>query len=150
MPEQSATKKKWTCGPQCGFHTLSLNAGKLQTIECSNPLKNYSMKCGFCDEFVWRFDMEKHVNQKHPGQDCPAEGIVSDAEKEILKKKKRIKKNNLIISDLRKLSDDALKILPLKDFWDFKKKDWKDIQYGTFGKQISPRMKRIFGQERFQ
>ena len=89
--------------------------------------------------------MAKHVNQKHPGQDCPAEGIVPDAEKEILKKKKKKQKeNNLIISDLRKFSDDALKILPVKDFWDFKKKDWKSNQYGVFGKQCSQRMERIF------
>ena len=94
--------------------------------------------------------MEKHVVNKHSGQDCPTEGIVSAAEKEIITKKAKNVKNNLIISDLKKLSDEALKILPLKDFWDSKKKQWKSNAYGTFAKQQSSRMKRLLGEETFE
>ena len=50
--------------------------------------------------------------------------------------------------DLDKLSDDSLKLLPLKDFWDANKKKWKKNSAGTFGKQQSSRMKRLFGKEK--
>ena len=94
--------------------------------------------------------MEKHMATKHSGQNCPPEGIVSAAEKEILAKKTRNTKNNLKLADLKKLSDDTLKLLPLKDFWDSSKKEWKNKTYGTFAKQQSSKMKRIFGKENFE
>ena len=140
---------KWVFGSECDFNSHTLNAKKLGTIECSFPVKNYPMECGFCKESFWRHDMEKHFAKDHPGQECPTDGFISAQEKEILKKKARNTKNNLLISDLSKLTDAALKILPLKDFWDAKKKEWKKSVYGTFGKQQSVRMKRLFGESNF-
>jgi len=93
--------------------------------------------------------MGKHMGSKHPEQDCPPEAIVSTAEKEIITKKAKNSKKNLKISDLQKLSDDALKLLPLKDFWDSAKKDWTNSQYGIFAKQQSSKIKRIFGNQNF-
>ena len=55
----------------------------------------------------------------------------------------------LNLPDLNKLSDGALKILPLKDFWDTKKKKWRENTYGSFGAQQSLRMKRLFGENNF-
>ena len=57
---------------------------------------------------------------------------------------------NLLISDLNKLADGELKILPLKDFWDAKNKKWKQNTYGVFGKQQTARMKRLFGENNFR
>ena len=124
MPELSKSKKKWVLGSECVFSGHSLNKKKIETIECSFPLSNHPMECPVCNELVWRYDMGKHMASKHPGQDCPPEPIVSAAEKEIITKKSKNTKKNLKISDLQKLSDDALKLLPLKDFWDSSKKQW--------------------------
>ena len=78
------------------------------------------MECDVCHTLVWRYDFEKHMSSEHPDQDCPS--IVSAAEKEILTKKSKNSKKNLKIPELQKLSDDALKLFPLKDFWDSSKK----------------------------
>ena len=88
--------------------------------------------------------MGKHMTLKHPEDECPPEAIVSAAEKEIINKKSKNSKKNLKISDLQKLSDDALKLLPLKDFWDSSKKDWAKGNYGVFAKQQSSRIT-VFG-----
>ena len=79
--------------------------------------------------------MQKHFEKKHPGKECPPDGIVSAEEKEILRKKKENSKNNLLISE---------------DFWDAKTKKWKQNNYGIFGKQQTARMKRLFGENNFQ
>ena len=107
------------------------------------------MECPVCNELVWRYDMGKHMSLKHPDQDCSPEAIVSAAKKEIINEKSKNSKKNLKISDLQKLSDAALKLLPLKDFWDSSKKKWTKSQYGTFARQQSSRMKRLFGEENF-
>ena len=150
MPKLSSTTKKWVFDSDCDFSTHTLNAKKLQMIECSLPVKNYPMECGICKEYIWRYDMQKHFEKKHPGKEFPPDGIVSAEEKEILRKKKKNSKNNLLISDLNKLTDGALKILPLKDFWDAKTKKWKENNYGIFGNQQTARMKRLFGENNFQ
>ena len=105
------------------------------------------MECDVCHTLVWRYDFEKHMSSEHPDQDCPS--IVSAAEKEILTKKSKNSKKNLKISELQKLSDDALKLFPLKDFWDSSKKDWAKGSYGVFVKQQSSRIKLLFGEENF-
>ena len=62
----------------------TLNVKKLQTIEVSFPLANFPMKCPHCEKSLWRFDMRKHVEKEHPEKECPAEAIISKAEKGIL------------------------------------------------------------------
>ena len=93
--------------------------------------------------------MGKHKTSQHPEDQCPPEAIVSEAEKEIINKKSSNSKKNLKISDLQKLSDEALKLLPLKDFWNSSKKDWAKDNYGVFAKQQSSSIKRIFGEQNF-
>ena len=128
---------------------ILLNKKKIETIECSFPVSNYPMKCPVCNELVWRYDIGKHMSSKHPGQACPPEAVVSEAEKELINKKSKNSKKNLKISDLQKLSDDALKLLPFKYFLDSSKKKWTKSQYGTFARQQSSRMKRLFGEQNF-
>ncbi len=90
------------------------------------------------------------MEKDHSDQACPPEGTVSDAEKGILNKKAKRVQNGLNKRDLDKLTDGELRMLPLKDFWDPKKKEWKKSTAGIFGKQNSTRMKRIFGESKFQ
>ena len=149
MPELSKSKKKWVLGDECVFSGHSLNKKKIETIECSFPVSNHPMKCPVCNELVWRYDIGKHMSSKHPGQACPPEAVVSEAEKELINKKSKNSKKNLKISDLQSLSDGALKLLPHKDFWDSSKKKWTKSQYGTFAAQQSSRMKRLFGEQNF-
>jgi len=115
------------------------------------PIANYPLQCPFCpdSQLVWRYDMQNHMKAKHADKSCPTEVLVSNAEKEITNKKAKNTRNNLLKTDLGKLSDAALKLLPLKDFWDSTQKKWKSNVYGTFAKQQSQRMKRIFGAENF-
>ncbi len=119
----------------CGFAGNTLNAKKLRTIECSFPMANHPVKCTHCVKMVWRFDLKKHFELEHEGESCPDVGIISDAEKGILQKKKKNTKNALTKSDLDKLSDNEIKLLPLKDFWDVKNKKWKKGDAENFGKQ---------------
>ena len=74
-------------------------------------------------------------------KECPAEAIISQAEKGILQKKQVRVANALSVKDLDKLDDNELKLLPAKDFWDSKKKQWKKNVYGTFAKRNSAKMK---------
>ena len=74
-----------------------------------------------------------------------SEGIISEAEKGILEKKKQRTANALSVKDLEKLNEEELKLLPLKDFWDATKKVWKKNAFGTFAKRNSVTMKKIFG-----
>ena len=126
---------------KCSFAGRTLNVKKLQTIEVSFPLANFPMKCPHCEKSVWRFDMRKHVEKEHPEKECPAEAIISKAEKGILQKKKARLANALSVKDLEKLDENELKLLPAKDFWDSKKKQWKKNVYGTFAKRNSVKMK---------
>ena len=84
--------------------------------------------------------MQKHVEKEHPEKECPTEGILSKAEKGILQKKQVRVANALCVKDL---NDNELKLLPKKDFWDAKKKEWKKNCYGTFAKLNSVKMKNI-------
>ena len=43
------------------------------------------------------------------------------------------------------INEKELKLLPLKDFWDATKKEWKKNVFGTFAKRKSVTMKNIFG-----
>ena len=81
--------------------------------------------------------------KEHPEKECPTEGILSKAEKGILQKKQVRVANALSVKDLEKLNDNELKLLPKKDFWDAKKKEWKKNAYGTFAKRNSVKMKKI-------
>ena len=72
---------------------------------------------------------------------------VRDRENHSYKKEKN-SKNVLSKGDLEKLTDESQKLIPLKDFWDAKKKHGRSVG-GTFGKQNSSPMKRLFGQEKF-
>ena len=85
---------------------------------------------------------------EHEGESCPDVGIISDAEKGILQKKKKNTKNALTKSDLDKLSDNEIKLLPLKDFWDVKNKKWKKGDAGNIGKQKKARKCRAFSVQR--
>ena len=87
----------------------------------------------------------KNVTKNHPDKECPSEGIISEAEKGILEKKKQRTANALSVKDLEKLNEEELKLLPLKDFWDATKKAWKKNAFGTFAKRNSVTMKKIFG-----
>ena len=80
--------------------------------------------------------MQKHVEKEHPEKECPTEGILSKAEKGILQKKQVRVANALSVKDLEKL------MLPKKDFWDAKKKEWKK---NAFAKRNSVTMKKVFG-----
>ena len=140
-PTTSNTKKKWEFSSECSFAGNTLNVKKLQTIEVSFPLANFPMKCPHCEKSVWRFDMRKHVEKEHPEKEFPAEAIISKAEKGILQKKKARLANALSVKDLEKLDENELKLLPAKDFWDSKKKQWKKNVYGTFAKRNSVKMK---------
>ena len=149
IPALSKGKKKWVLGDECVFSGHSLNKKKIENIECSFPVSNNPMKFPVYNELVWRYDMGKHMSSKHPRQACPPEEVFSAAEKELINKKSRNSKENLKVSDLQKLSDDALKLLPLQDFWNNAKKMWTKSQYGTFAAQQSSRMKRLFGEQNF-
>ena len=70
---------------------------------------------------------------------------VSKAETGILQKKQPWSANALSVKDLEKLNEEELKLLPLKDFWDATKKEWKKNVFGTFAKRNSVTMKKIFG-----
>ena len=76
-------------------------------------------------------------------KECPAEAIILQAEKGILQKKQVRVANALSVKDLDKLDDSELQLLPAKDFWDSKKKEWKKNVYGTFAKRNSVKMKKI-------
>ena len=76
-------------------------------------------------------------------KECLAEAIISQAEKGILQKKQVRVANALSVKDLDKLDDSELQLLPAKDFWDSKKKEWKKNVYGTFAKRNSVKMKKI-------
>ena len=39
--------------------------------------------------------------------------------------------NALCVKDLEKLNEEELKLLPLKDFWDATKKEWKKNVFGA-------------------
>ena len=75
--------------------------------------------------------MQKHVTKNHPDKECPSEGIISKAEKGILEKKQKRTANALCVKDLEKLNEEELKFLPLKDFWDATKKEWKKNVFGA-------------------
>ena len=49
----------------------------------------------------------------------------------------------LCVKDLEKLNEEELKFLPLKDFWDATKKEWKKNVFDTFAKRNSVKMKEI-------
>ena len=55
----------------------------------------------------------------------------------------------LLAKDFVKLTDDELLLLPLKDFWDSRKKQWKKNAAGGFAKQNSSRIKNLFGKSKF-
>ena len=103
------------------------------------------MSCPYCEKSLWQFDVQKHVTKNHPDIQCPSEGIISKAEKGILEKKQQRTANALSVKDLEKLNEEELKLLPLKDFWDAAKKEWKKNVFGTFAKRNSVTMKKIFG-----
>ena len=75
--------------------------------------------------------MQKHVTKNHPDKECPSEGIISKAEKGILEKKQKRTANALCVKDLEKLNEEELKLLPLKNFWDATKKEWKKNVFGA-------------------
>ena len=89
--------------------------------------------------------MQKYVTKNHPDKECPSEGIISKAEKGLLEKKQPRTANALSVKDLEKLNEEELKLLPLKDFWNATKKEWKKNVFGTFAKRKSVTMKKIFG-----
>ena len=75
--------------------------------------------------------------KEHPEKECPAEVIISKAEKGILQKKQARVANALSVKDLEKLNENELKLLPAKGFWDSKKKQWKKNVYVTFANRNS-------------
>ena len=141
-PSTNKSGKKWEFPAECSFAGNTLNVIKLTKIEVSFPLANFPMKCPHCEQTVWRFDMQKHVTKEHPEKECPTEGILSVAEKGILQKKQVRVANALGSKDLEKLDDNELALLPAKDFWDSKQKEWKKNVYGTFAKRNSVKMKK--------
>ena len=104
-PTTNKTGKKWEFPSEYSFAGNTLNVKKLKTIEISFPLASYPMKCPHCEKSVWRFDMRKHVEKDHPDKECPAEGILSKAEKGILQKKQARVANALSVKDLEKLDE---------------------------------------------
>ena len=110
----TAVEKKWVLPESCAFAGNTLNVKKAKKIEVSFPLANYPMPCPHCEKTLWRFDMQKHVTKNHPDKECPSEGIISEAEKGILEKKKQRTANGLSVKDLEKLNEEELKLLPLK------------------------------------
>ena len=131
------------------FPGKNLNVKSLKTISSASPFSNYPMKCGACDDFIWRFDIEKHYKNKHEGENCPSIGILSQAEKNILKRKSAKSKPKMSKKDFDRLSDEELKLFSYTDFWDVKKKTWQSGDAGRFGKQKSTKLKELFGAENF-
>ena len=150
MPELNNTRKKYMFPDACCFAGNTLNAKKLKTIECSLPLMNHPLECPSCNAAVWRFDMKKHFTIAHPEEGIPEVAILSEAEQNLIEKKKSFRKNALQKADLERLVDKKLALLPLTDFWDTKNKTWKSNVYGNFGKRNSVRMKKIFGKNEFE
>ena len=150
MPTFNKTGKKYLFPDACSFAGNTLNVKKLQTIECSFPLKNFPMECPSCSETFWRFDMKKHFTISHPEEVIPEMAVIPEEEQNLIKKKKSFRKNCLKKEDLERLVNKELALLPIGDFWDIKKKKWKSNVYGNFGKQNSVRMKEVFGQENFE
>ena len=75
--------------------------------------------------------MQEHVTKNHTDKECASECIISKAEKGILEKKQKRTANALCVKDLEKLNEEELKLLPLKDFWDATKKEWKKNVFGA-------------------
>ena len=149
MPVLSRTGAKWEFPESCFFAGNTLNVKKVKKIECSFPFSNHPMECPECNDHLWRFDFANHFQKKHPGKTCPPQGVVSEAEKVILARKKITAKKALNKKDLDKMSDDELLLLPLKNFWNRGKKEWEKNVAGNFGKQNSEQMKKLFGTNKF-
>ena len=66
--------------------------------------------------------MKKHFTIAHLEEEIPEVAILSEAEQNLIKKKKSFRKNALQIADLERLVDKELALLPLTDFWDTKNK----------------------------
>ena len=77
--------------------------------------------------------MKKHFTIAHPEEAIPEVAILSEAEQNLIKKKKSFRKNALQKADLERLEDKEVALLPLTDFWDSKNKTWKSNVYGNFG-----------------
>lgn len=149
MPQLNKTGKKYVFEDPCCFAGNSLNVKKTKTIECSFPLKNHPVTCPSCNEKFWRFDLQNHFKISHTEEIIPGVAVIPEAEKSLLQKKKSFRKNAFKKEDLERLNDSELILLPLTDFWDSKKKNWKTNAYGNFGKRHCGRMKNLFGQEKF-
>ena len=144
MPNLNASGAKWVFSDPCEFTGNSLNVKKCKKIECSAPLANYPVNCTRCNRYIWRFDMLAHFEREHAGESCPELGVVAEAEKGTLGKRKKSAKSALTKAVLYQLNDDELKLLPIKDFVT-KNKERKNNFVGNFGKQSSGRMRRLFG-----
>ena len=94
--------------------------------------------------------MKNHFTIAHPEEKIPEVASLSEAEQNLIKKKKSFRKNALQKADLERLEDKELALLPLTDFWDSNNKTWKSNVYGNFGKRNSTRMKKIFGKKKFE
>ena len=150
MPTLNSSGKKWIFPEACRFAGNTLNVKKLKVISGTSPLANFPVKCGNCNKMVWRFNMEDHHTRLHSDKPCPDTAKVPSAEKSLLLKKSKNTKNTLSAACLKKLTDPEILLLPLSDFWDAAKKKWKANVFGTFGKQHSARLKRLFGENKFE
>ena len=126
-------------------NTQLLNVKKLKVIAGTSPLANFPVKCGCCNKMVWRFNMQDHHTRLHSDKTCPDIAKVSAAEKSLLMKKSKNTTNTLSAMCLKKLTDAEISLLSSTEFWDTAKKKRKGNAFGTFGKQHSARLKRLFG-----
>ena len=145
----NATGKKLVFPAECGFAGNNLNVKSLKIISSASPFSNYPMKCGACDAFIWRFDFQKHYKNKHEGEDCPPDAILSQAEKNILQHKSAKSKLKMSKKDFDRLSDEELKLFSYTDFWSVKKHTWASGDAWRFGKRKSTKLKELFGAENF-
>ena len=101
---------------------------------------------------MWRFNLRRHFDETHSGQICPPIGVISEDEKNFLLKKKNTSKNamNSVDTGISNLNESQLQMLPFKDFWNVKKKEWTKSPAGLYGKRHSELIKKLFGKEKFQ
>ena len=116
------------------------------------PAKSYIFACGAETRRrsnIHLLQSRFSIADQPPGKTCPPQVVVSEAEKTILARKKITAEKALKKKDLDKMNDGELLLLPLKDFRDHGKKEWKKNVAGNFGKQNSEQMKRLIGTNKF-
>ena len=99
-------------------------------------------------EKFWRFDLPNHFKISHTEEIIPGVAVIPEAEKSLLQKKFR--KNALKKQDLERLNDSEFLLLPLTDFWDSKKKNWKTKSMRISGSETATAWRIFLEKKKFK